>query len=89
MEEEARGRGKIDLCAFCREPYPSSEEENVKRIKKLVEANNAYAFRELGVYYAQGFMGMPQDFARANALYLEAGELGCAEGYNNVGYSYY
>ena len=26
INEEARGRGKINLCAFCREPYSSSDE---------------------------------------------------------------
>ena len=30
MKQEARGRGKIGLCAFCREPNPISDEEIVK-----------------------------------------------------------
>ena len=47
-----------------------------------MEADNADAFNILGI------MGMPQDFAKANELRLRAGELGSAEGYCNLGYSY-
>ena len=32
---------------------------------------------------------MPQDFAKANELFLRAGELGCADAYCNLGNSYY
>ena len=34
---EARGRGKISLCAFCRTSNHTTDEEGVRRIKKLVE----------------------------------------------------
>ena len=34
-------------------------------------------------------MGLPQDWAKANELYLKAGELGCAVAYYNLGTSYY
>ena len=57
-------------------------------MKKLMEANNAYAFNQLAGCYAQGVMGMPQDLAKSNKLYLKAGELGCAEAYYNLGNSY-
>ena len=89
MIEEARERrGKIGLCAFCRTPAPVSDEEEVKRTKKLVEAGNADAFYQLAVYYKRGYMGMPQDMTKANELFLKAGELGCAEAYNDLGHSY-
>ena len=39
MREEAHGRGKDELCAFCRKPTPTSDEENIERIKKLMEVN--------------------------------------------------
>ena len=87
MDEEARGRRKVNLCAFCRVPEATSDEENVKRLMKLTEANNANAFYNLGGYYARG-EGMLRDFTKANELYLKAGELGCAEGYCKLGYSY-
>ena len=32
--------------------------------------------------------GMPQDWAKANELYLKAGELGCADAYFNLGDAY-
>ena len=89
MNEEARGRGKIEsLCAFCRVPNPTSSEERVKRIKKLIEADNANGYHQLAGCYAMGMMGMPQNVAKANELWLKAGELGCHEAYHNLGYSY-
>ena len=89
MEEEAQGRGKIDLCAFCREPTPTSEEEEIKQVKKLMDADNANGYYQLAGHYARGVMGMPQNFAKANELLLRAGELGFAEAYYNLGVSYY
>ena len=71
MDEEARGKGKIDLCAFCRVPEATSDEENVKRTMKLIKAGNADAFYNFGGYYARG-EGMPRDLAKANELYLKA-----------------
>ena len=44
MHEEASGRGKINICAFCREPNPISDEEAIQRIQKLKESDHAYAF---------------------------------------------
>ena len=88
MIEEARGRGEeIALCAFCRTLSATSGEE-VKQIKRLVEAGNAYAFYNFAGWYARGIMGMPQDIEKSNELLLKAGELGCAEAYCNLGYSY-
>ena len=87
MSEEARGRGKIGLCAFCREPNPTSEEDEVKRTKKLVEAKNAHAIFVLGGWHDHGDV-VPQDHRMANELYLRAGELGCADAYCNLGNSY-
>ena len=80
--------GAKRLCAYCRTPPAKSDEENVKRVNKLMEKGNADAFNQLGGYYGQGIMGMPQDWAKANELYLKAGELGCAGAYFNLGNSY-
>ena len=35
--------------------------------------------------YASGGLGLPQDWSKATELYLQAGELGCAEAYYNLG----
>ena len=90
MVEEARGRGgEIGLCAFCRTPPATSDEDSIKRIRKHVEADNADALDILADDYERGIMGMPQDFAKANELRLRAGELGCHEAYLNLASSYY
>ena len=81
--------GAKDLCAFCRTPYSSSDEEEVKRIKKLMEKGNAYACLRLSGLYYNGTCGLPQDWATANELYLKAGEVGCAMGYYNLGTQYF
>ena len=88
MFDEALGRGKIGLCAFCREPNPSSEEEETNRVKKLTEAHHAYAFYVLAGWCKNGSTGIQQDYEKSNELFLKAGELGCAEAYSKLGYSY-
>ena len=75
------------LCAFCRTPKARSDEEEAARAKKLMEKGNADAYYMLTGYYAGGKMGLPQDWLKANELYLKAGELGCAEAYFNLGNS--
>ena len=80
--------GAKDLCPFCRTPPPNSNEEQIKRVNKLMEKGNANAFYLLAGYYAQGTNGLTQDLAKTNELFLKAGELGCAEAYYNLGNSY-
>ena len=80
--------GDDSLCAFCRTPDAKSIEEEVARAKKLMEKGNADAYAQLAGYFARGRMGTPQNWAKANELYLKAGELGCAEAYHNLGNSY-
>ena len=81
--------GAMDLCAYCRTPYTNSDdEEEVKRVKKLIEKGNAYALYQFGGYYADGILGLAQDEEKAIELWLKAGELGCADAYYNVGIAY-
>ena len=54
----------------------------------MVDAGNAFAIFQLGGYYADGSRGMPQDRAKANELFLKAGELGCVDAYYNLGIAY-
>ena len=82
------GGNNMKLCPFCKTPPPRSNEEEVERVKKLMEKGNADAFNQLASYYADGIKGMPQDWTKANTLYLKAGELGCALAYFNLGCSY-
>ena len=89
MREEARQRGgESGLCAFCRTPAATSDEEENERIKKMAESGNAEAIYNIGNYHFEGAFGFPLDLAKANELYLRAGELGCAEAYFNLGNSY-
>ena len=80
--------GAKRLCPFCKSPPSNSNEEEVKKTKKLMERGNADAFNHLAGFYARGINGLPQDWAKANELYLKAGELGCADAYYNLGQSY-
>ena len=77
------------MCAFCRTLRPSSEEEGIKRIMNLIEKGNADAFCTLAGCYADGIMGVPQSWAKANELLLKAGEVGCAEAYFKLGCSFH
>ena len=45
---------------------------------------NAKAFNIIAKYYANGSNGMPQNRAKANELWLKAGELGCANAYSRL-----
>ena len=82
------GSKNMKLCPFCKAPPARSPEEEVERIKKLMEKGNAYAYYQLAGFYERGVYSMPQDRAKANDLLLKAGELGCAEAYYNLGNSY-
>jgi len=79
--------GKSGLCAFCRTPH-CSDEEDIEKMKKLMDKGNTEATYLLAGYYATGSRDFPQDHQKANELYLKSGELGCAGGYNNLGVSY-
>ena len=90
MEEIRKGKKKEEfgMCPYCRTPMESSDEENIKGIKSLMKSGNADAYHQLACYYASGTNGMPQNWAKANELLLKAGELGCAEAYSRLGYSF-
>ena len=90
MEEIRRGKKEEELgmCAFCRTPTHSSDEEYAKRTTKQIEKGNAEAFYVRAGDYADGTCGFQQDRAKANELWLKAGELGCADAYFNLGNSY-
>ena len=80
-------RKKRDLCPYCREPPPTSNEEHIKQIHKLMDKGNGEAYYLLAMKYSLG-SGLPQDYQKCNELCLKAGELGCADGYYNLACSY-
>ena len=77
-----------ELCPFCRTPPSNSDEEEVNKTKKLMEKGNPLAYNYRAGHYVDGTMGMPQSRAKANELYLKAGELGHAGAYYNLGNAY-
>lgn len=91
MTTKAQDEGKTfeeSLCAYCRTREYRSDEEFIERLRNHMERGNADAFSALGSIYLQGIHGLPQDMAKANELYLKAGELGCSGGYYNLGKAY-
>jgi len=76
-------------CAFCRTPYPTSDEKGIERLNKRVEANDPIAIYNQGNYYRDGRNGYPQDDKKALELYHRAGELGYSAAYYSIGVSYY
>ena len=81
--------GTMTPCAFCRTPHATSEEQEVERLKKMVEKGNPQAMNNFAAMYADGYSILPQDWAQANNLYLKAGELGYSGAYYNLGQAYY
>ena len=80
--------GKDLLCAFCRMTNTKTDEDDINRLKKLINKGNANAFNYFGGLYSQGECGLPPDHQKACELYLKAGDLGCVEGYHNLGMHY-
>ena len=68
---------------------PTSEKGLVKRIKKRVEVGDANAMFNMGCCYDEGRYNLPRDHAKALDLWHQAGKLGCAAAYHNIGNVYY
>ena len=76
------------ICPFCRTPLSTSNEEISKRLKKRVKLNDAEAIFSLASFYSDGELGLPRSYAKAFELFHQAGELGNAAAYYNVGNAY-
>ena len=83
LEEEIE-----DVCAFCRAPTVATGEEEVVQLNKLVEKGHAHACHMLAGAYANGILGLPQNWGKAVELALKAGELGNADAQNFLATSY-
>jgi len=77
-----------DICPFCRTLPAITYEENIKRLEKRMDLNDAIAIYNLGSYYAEGLNGLPQNIAKAFELFHRAGELGFADAYYSIGATY-
>jgi TPR repeat protein len=67
----------VSLCPFCRTPTHTSNEENIKRLKKRVEVGDAEAMNILGSCYYEGMRGLARDHDKALELWHQAGKVGC------------
>ena len=88
---DAKEKGKKfkeNLCSFCRSPEFSSNDELIERLKGHMDKGNAAAISFFGAIYRQGLYGISQDYSKANELFRQAGELGCASAYYNLAKSY-
>ena len=63
-------------CVFCRTEAPASYEEDIERMKKRVETNDAQAMVVLGRYYRFGRADLRQDHAKALEFYHKSAKLG-------------
>jgi TPR repeat protein len=78
-----------EKCPFCRTTVHVSIEEYSERLQKRGELDDSEATFHLGCStYRDGEFGLPQDYNKALELFVQAGELGHAKAYCNVGYAY-
>ena len=80
---------KHSLCAFCRVPNANSGKDNVKRLNRRIDRGDPIAMYNIGGCYYRGDMEFRQDITKALELFHEAGKLGYAPAYNNIGACYH
>ena len=78
----------VSLCPFCRAPAPTSKKEILKQTKKRIEVGDAEAMFNLGCDYSIGECGLQRDRTKALESWHQAGELGYAGAYYNIGGAY-
>ena len=85
------------FCSFCRVPMPFSfdksnrnhaNKEQLKRLKKRMELNDAEAFYVLGCAYRDGDVGLSQDMNKAFELLNQSAELGSISAHYSLALSY-
>ena len=81
--------GSLFKCPMCLADAEPSGKKCLERIRKRVEAGDPVSINQLACYYKDGIMGLPQDHSKANELFLQSGELGCASSYGCLADSYY
>jgi TPR repeat protein len=78
--------GKDDKCPFCNsEIMNKTDEENIQKLMKRVEANDAGAISVLGNDYYHGQLGLHQDRNKAIELWTQAAALGSSKAHFALG----
>lgn len=76
------------VCPMCDAPEPTAHAQAIKMIKKRVALDDTYAIHQLGHFYNDGSMGLPQASKKAVNLWLRAAELGLPRAHYSVGNAY-
>ncbi|KAL7539014.1 hypothetical protein ACHAWF_006269 [Thalassiosira exigua] len=84
----AAGQEGHEKCPFCRE-WNSGKIGVLEKLKARADKGDAMAIFKLGLHYMDGDFGLQRDSQRAFELRLQAGKLGCADGYNTIAFSYF
>jgi len=85
---EARWRGMLDSCPFCRTKVPDNDESSLAMMQKRADKKDAEAIYQLGNAYRQGHFGMVKDVPRAIEMWTEAAELGSIYAHHQLGLAY-
>jgi TPR repeat protein len=81
--------GNIGKCPFCKAKTMSkTDEEEIKKLMKRVEVNDANSIYSLGNYYSNGQLGLSQDREKAIELWKQAAELGSSQAHYSLGNIY-
>ena len=75
--QHQRKNGYRHTCAFCGEPTPKSDEEELARLRKRVELEDGTALLNLALAHGYGDHGLPKDQAKCIELLRESADLGC------------
>ena len=78
-------RGEEGTCAFCREPFPRSDEEALGRLRTRVERNDPQALNNLAMHYIYGQFGLSMDRAKGIDLLRQSAGLGCTKAQAQLG----
>ena len=85
----ASRQGMLDICEFCRTPFPPDDASKLATIQKRVDKGDAEAIKQLGDKYCHGELGLAKDVPRAVELWTEAAELGSKDAHHELGHTYY
>jgi TPR repeat protein len=81
--------GNGGTCPFCKaDTLSGTDEEEVEKLMKRVEANDAGTMYALGHYYNQGQLGLQQDLAKGVKLWTQAAKLGSSDAQFQLGRIY-
>ena len=80
--------GKGRTCAFCREPLPKSDDENLARLSKRVELKDPVALCNMALVHGFGYLGRPVDHAKCLEHLRESADLCHSTALNTLGNFY-